>query len=202
MNGKQLSELIEGSMNHSWCFLVWPTVWPPSRLWWTGFLKTSSPKVCLDDILIFMKTLDEHQKVVCQVMELLQQHGLSLKPEKCEFKKTSIEYLRVIVSQDSVKMDPAKVAGVAEWSIPSNKKEVWGLCTPPLFLVGLQPDWDWKFNIFFWLIISEILWLNSGVNSSKCPHWTMSLQQTIHRLSTNCPVDNQWLGIINIQNFD
>ena len=57
-------------------------------------------------------------------MELLQQHGLSLKPEKCEFEKTSVEYLGVVVSQDSVKMDPAKVAGVAEWLTPSTKKEV------------------------------------------------------------------------------
>ena len=57
-------------------------------------------------------------------MELLQKHGLSLKPEKCEFEKTSIEYLGVVVSHDSVKMDPAKVAGVSEWPTPSNKKEV------------------------------------------------------------------------------
>ena len=65
--------------------------------------------VYLDDILIFMKTLDEHREVVHQVMELLQQHGLSLKPEKCEFEKTSVEYLRVVVLQDSVKMDPTKL---------------------------------------------------------------------------------------------
>ena len=57
-------------------------------------------------------------------MELLQQNGLSLKPEKCKFKKTSVEYHGVVVSQDSVKMDPAKVARVAEWPTPSNKKEV------------------------------------------------------------------------------
>ena len=44
-------------------------------------------------------------------------------PEKCEFEKTSVEYL-VVVSHDSVKMDPAKVAGVSEWPTPSNKKEV------------------------------------------------------------------------------
>ena len=29
-------------------------------------------------------------------MELLQQHGLSLKLEKCEFEKTSVEYLGVV----------------------------------------------------------------------------------------------------------
>ena len=57
-------------------------------------------------------------------MELLQQHSLSLKPEKCEFEKTSIEYLGVVVSHDLVKMDPAKVARVAEWPTLSNKKEV------------------------------------------------------------------------------
>ena len=80
--------------------------------------------VYLDDILIFTKTLEEHQKVVRRVMELLQQHGLSLKPEKCKFEKTSVEYLGVVVSHDSVKMDPAKVARVAKWPTPSNKKEV------------------------------------------------------------------------------
>ena len=36
--------------------------------------------VCLDNILIFTKTLDEHQKIVCQVMELLQKHRLENAP--------------------------------------------------------------------------------------------------------------------------
>ena len=30
----------------------------------------------------------------------------------------------MVISHDSVKMDPAKVAGVSEWPTPSNKKEV------------------------------------------------------------------------------
>ena len=57
-------------------------------------------------------------------MELLQQHNLSLKLEKCEFEKLSVEYLGVVISHNLVKMDPVKVAGVAEWPIPSNRKEV------------------------------------------------------------------------------
>ena len=57
-------------------------------------------------------------------MEVLQKYSLSLKPEKCEFERTSVEYLGVVVSHDSVKMDPAKIAGVSEWPTPSNKKEV------------------------------------------------------------------------------
>ena len=57
-------------------------------------------------------------------MEVLQKYGLSLKPEKCEFERTSVEYLGVVISHDLVKMDPAKVAGVSEWPTPLNKKEV------------------------------------------------------------------------------
>jgi len=59
-----------------------------------------------------------------RVMELLRKNNLFLKPKKCKFEKTEVEYLGVIISQNSVKMDPVKVAGVTEWPIPSNRKEV------------------------------------------------------------------------------
>jgi len=80
--------------------------------------------VYLDDILMFTDTLEEHRKVTRRVMELLQKHNLFLKPEKYKFEKTEVEYLGVIISQNSVKMDPVKVAGVTEWPTPSNRKEV------------------------------------------------------------------------------
>jgi len=57
-------------------------------------------------------------------MELLWKHNLFLKPEKCEFEKIEVEYLGVIISQNSIKMDPVKVAGVMEWPTPSDRKEV------------------------------------------------------------------------------
>jgi len=80
--------------------------------------------VYLDNILIFTETLEEHQRVTWRVMELLWKNNLFLKPEKCKFEKTEVEYLRVIISQNSVKMDPVKVAGVTEWPTLSNRKEV------------------------------------------------------------------------------
>ena len=80
--------------------------------------------VYLDDILIFTKTLEEHREVVRRVLDLLRRHNLFLKPEKCEFERTSVEYLGVVISENSVRMDPAKVAGVTEWPTPSTKKEV------------------------------------------------------------------------------
>src|SRR6266700_6451826 len=46
--------------------------------------------VYLDDILIFTETVDEHQKVTRQVLELLEKHKLYLRPDKCEFKRTTV----------------------------------------------------------------------------------------------------------------
>src|SRR5262245_65049086 len=58
------------------------------------------------------------------VMERLRKHKLYLRYDKCEFERTRIEYLGVIISHNRVEMDPVKVSGVAEWPTPTNKKEV------------------------------------------------------------------------------
>ena len=80
--------------------------------------------VYLNDILIFTEMLEQHQEVTRRVMELLWKHKLFLKPDKCEFEKERVEYLEVVVSHNSVEMDPVKVAGVTHWPVPTNWKEV------------------------------------------------------------------------------
>jgi hypothetical protein len=80
--------------------------------------------VYLDDILIFTESVEEHREVTRRVLKILEENRLFLKPSKCEFEKTKVEYLGVIISHNSVEMDPVKVAGVAEWPTPLNKKQV------------------------------------------------------------------------------
>jgi len=70
--------------------------------------------VYLDNILIFMETLEEHQKITRRILELLEKHKLYLHSDKCGFEKTTIEYLGVIISHNSIAMDPVKIAGVTE----------------------------------------------------------------------------------------
>jgi hypothetical protein len=80
--------------------------------------------IYLDDILIFTNSLEEHHWITCLVLDRMHEHKLYLWPEKCDFEKTRIEYLRIIISHNKVEMDPVKIAGVADWPTPSNKKEV------------------------------------------------------------------------------
>jgi len=68
--------------------------------------------VYLNDILIFTKTKAEYERAVQRVLEVLTEHKLFLCLEKCEFHRKQIEYLRLVISENKVKMDPVKVAGV------------------------------------------------------------------------------------------
>jgi hypothetical protein len=80
--------------------------------------------VYLDDILIFTDSFEEHCQITHLILEHMHAHKLYLQPEKCEFGKTKIEYLSVIISHNKVEIDPVKIAGVADWPMRSNKKEV------------------------------------------------------------------------------
>jgi len=80
--------------------------------------------VYLDDILIFTETEEEHEQVVWRVLEVLAEHKLFLHPEKCEFYWKQIEYLRLVISENKVEMDPVKVAGVHDWPTPESWTDV------------------------------------------------------------------------------
>jgi len=76
--------------------------------------------VYLDDILIFTRIEEEHERAVWRVLEVLVEHKLFLCPEKCEFHRKEIEYLKLVISENKVAMDPVKVAGVRDWPTPEN----------------------------------------------------------------------------------
>ena len=78
----------------------------------------------LDDVLIFSETMEEHRSHVRQVLAALSKFGLHLKPEKCEFHRSEVHYLGLIVSREGVKMDPTKVKAVLEWEPPANLTDV------------------------------------------------------------------------------
>jgi hypothetical protein len=89
--------------------------------------------VYMDDITIHMKkqlneTEEQHQqwhkRYTHHVLDKLEEHDLYLKPEKCKFAKREIEYLRVIIGQNKIRMDPKKLKGIADWPVPWNPTKV------------------------------------------------------------------------------
>ncbi|KAG5721928.1 hypothetical protein E4T56_gene18424 [Termitomyces sp. T112] len=100
--------------------------------------------VYLDNILIYTKMLEEHHQITHLILEHLCQHQLYLKLEKCEFEQTQIEYLSLIILHGAMEINPVKVAGVAEWPEPKNKKKDFLHYACPLFdLTGKDIVWSW-----------------------------------------------------------
>lgn len=80
--------------------------------------------IYLDDILIFSRSLEEHQQHVRQVLERLLRNRLFVKAEKCEFHTPSVAFLGYIVAAGGIRMDPAKVVAVEDWPQPKNRKQL------------------------------------------------------------------------------
>ena len=65
-----------------------------------------------------------HKQYTHHVLDKLEAHDLYLKPEKCAFEKEEIDYLGIIIGQGTVKMDPSKLKGVANWPKPKTPTEI------------------------------------------------------------------------------
>jgi len=63
----------------------------------------------LDDILVYSKTLDKYVKHVSEILEALTKAGLQLKPEKCEFHITKVDFLGFVVTPESIRVSKSKI---------------------------------------------------------------------------------------------
>ena len=70
--------------------------------------------IYLNDILIYSKTLTEHQAIGRHVLECLREYQLYLFSEKCEFEQMTIEYLGLVILEGKAEIDPVKVQGVTD----------------------------------------------------------------------------------------
>ena len=72
--------------------------------------------IYMDDILIHTPNDPAlHRRVVNDVLRILTVNDLYLKPQKCQLEQTEVEYLGVIIHEDSIAMDLIKVQGMKNW---------------------------------------------------------------------------------------
>jgi hypothetical protein len=80
--------------------------------------------VFIDDILIFSKTKEEHEKQLRMVLEKLRSNQLYAKFSKCEFWLTEVAFLGHVISVGGISVDPSKVKDVLNWMPPTNASEI------------------------------------------------------------------------------
>jgi hypothetical protein len=78
----------------------------------------------IDDILIYSKNREDHERHLRIVLGRLSAHQLYAKLSKCEFWLEKIAFLRHIFTAEGIEVDPSKVEAVSKWKQPSNVSEV------------------------------------------------------------------------------
>jgi transposase InsO family protein len=76
-----------------------------------------------DNILIFTRTWSEHLETVNEVLDRLRQHGLTVKPSKCNIGFNSINYLGLHISKNTVLPIPDKIEAITNLKLPPPTKK-------------------------------------------------------------------------------
>src|SRR5882757_8312525 len=81
----------------------------------------------MDDVII-MTPLDQkdlHMEIAHMFFDILEKNLLYLKPAKCEFFQTEVDYLGIHIKNGELMIDLAKIAGIKDWpTMLKNIKEV------------------------------------------------------------------------------
>jgi RNase H-like domain found in reverse transcriptase/Reverse transcriptase (RNA-dependent DNA polymerase) len=79
--------------------------------------------VYLDDVIVFGRNLNQHNKNLMSVLERLRRVNLRLNPQKCQFLRKSVLYLGHKISENEILPDPEKIKVVKSYPTPTNADE-------------------------------------------------------------------------------
>lgn len=81
--------------------------------------------IYLDDLLLSNSGDREDMIKKClHVLKKLWEHDLFVKPEKCEFLVTKVNFLGFVIENGKVSMDPSKLSGIADWPPPKTVSQL------------------------------------------------------------------------------
>ncbi|GJZ10054.1 putative reverse transcriptase domain-containing protein [Tanacetum coccineum] len=80
--------------------------------------------VFIDDILIYSKNDEEHEKHLRIILELLKEEKLYAKFSKYDFWLDSVQFLGYVIDRSSVHVDPAKIEAIKSWTALTTPMEI------------------------------------------------------------------------------
>ena len=93
----------------------------------------------IDDILVWGKTIEEHDQNLQKTLERARRINLTLNKFKCKFRQRQLIYLGEKLTADGVKPDETKIEAIREYKRPENKQDVLRLLGMMNFVAKLAP---------------------------------------------------------------
>ncbi|GJZ81813.1 putative reverse transcriptase domain-containing protein [Tanacetum coccineum] len=80
--------------------------------------------VFIDDILIYSKSIKEHEGHLKLILNLLKKEELYAKFSKCEFWLSKVQFLGHVIDSEGIHVDPAKIEAIKDWASPKTPTEI------------------------------------------------------------------------------
>lgn len=74
--------------------------------------------IYFDDVLVYFRTFEKHLQHLRLAFDRFRETGLKLKPGKCHFRQTKVNYLGQVTTSEGLQPDPAKVKANQEYPVP------------------------------------------------------------------------------------
>lgn len=135
--------------------------------------------VFFDDILIYSRTIPDHQHHLTLVLQTLAAHQLYANHKKCLFGQERLEYLGHIISSKGVAADGTKIAAMLQWPSPRLLRELRGF----LGLIGYYRRFVAGYGGLAWPLTEQLKRDQFG--------WTPRAEEAFQRLKqamTTVPV--------------
>jgi hypothetical protein len=99
--------------------------------------------VYLDDIVIYARSLVDHNTKLREVLDRLWSYKLKLQPDKCEFLRKEVNYLGHQITEAGVRPDPQKVAAIEQFPAPTTAKQLKTFCGMISYYRQFIPNCSW-----------------------------------------------------------
>lgn len=84
----------------------------------------TSCAVYLDDIIVYGRTVKDHNVNLCKVLDKLSKAGFKLSRNKCHFLQSEVRFLGHLINKEGIHTDPKKVETIKNWVLPSKINEL------------------------------------------------------------------------------
>ena len=71
-----------------------------------------------------MEKEERHNEIVEEMVKMLAENDLYMKPEKYRQKMREVEFLRVVIGPDRIKIEEEKIKEVLDWLTPQGVKDI------------------------------------------------------------------------------
>ena len=115
-------------------------------------------KVSMDDIVVYAKTREEHDRRLRKVLEIVRKSGLKLNLAKCEIGVLELTFVGDRLSGDGVRPDPKKVAAIANMPDPACNEDLQRALGMVNYLSKFVPNMSVKSANLRKLLLNGVEW--------------------------------------------